>query len=207
MQTYIQPTLFDLSAFAKRKPSEQIDFERDNLELLLAFPDIVRRSFDRLNSEIFPIIELRSRDRNLGAVIISGFLRGELITNFPDYCYAATKLRFRLISKKHEWIYVKKLDENRRPMNIPTRNNEIIMNQRSFSTRDLESNIFLGYTASQDMTYPIDVYALCIDGEKEVWCSNLLDLAVKNIPIRTISTKKETQLKDGTIKIKKAKNL
>jgi hypothetical protein len=202
----IERSLFDIGALTKRNTPEQDIFENENKELLASFPDMVDRAFKRMNTQIMPLIEPTSRDKNLPAVLISGFLRGYLIAEFPHYCAAATNQRFSLKTDALEWIYIKKLNDNRRPMNIKTSVNDMILNQLSVSEEDTGSNIFLGYTATKDMTQNLEVFALCIEGEVEHWFSDLKEFAKINHVQKHLSDKKETKLKDDTVRIKIKEN-
>lgn len=196
-------TLFNASDFEARKPANQRDFETNNSKLLCSFPGMVDMAFDRLNREIYPIIDPGSRDKNMPATIISGFLKGAMIRSFPHLCRKATPKRFRLKIDGSEWIYIKKLNDNKQPSNIKTKDNEKIMNQLSDSKTDVEANIFLGYTANQEMTQADGVFAVYIVGEKVEWFSDLRDLVSKeNENVKQLSTPVETALKEGTVKIK-----
>ena len=200
-------TLFDLSDLEKRKTANQQDFENQNLDLLTAFAGMVNRSFERLNSEILSTVELTSRNKHLKAIAVNGFLMGELIQSFPEYCRAATKVRFNLKTPTGEWIYVKKLFEDknkkRRPKNASTKNNTKIYHQLSDSETDTCSNVFLGYTALDDMTAATGYYAVCIDGETELWVSDLKTLAKKAQIKQVPREKAEPTLSPNVVKIKK----
>lgn len=200
--------LFDLSQFEKRKAPAQNDFEAKNIDLLLAFREMVPRSFERLNREIFSVIEPISQDKNLPSVVMSGYLRGELIKQFPQYCYKSTKQRFLLVGEANEQIYVKKLDTQKRPSNIPTIDSVLIYNQLSKSHSDVYPNVFLGYTATDDWSGYTGVYAVCIDGQKTMWVTDLMMLddnrstnSIK-MPIEPI-VPVAPRIKDGVVKIKR----
>ncbi|SMC54449.1 hypothetical protein [Pedobacter africanus] len=204
----MQTQLFDLSQFRKKKAPAQEEFESNNLDILLAFRDIVPRCFERLHKEIFGVIEPVSQDKNLPAVVMSGFMRGELIKLFPEACRNATTQRFQLAGTKNEQIFIKKLDERRRPSNIPTVDSVLIYNQRSKSMADTTPNIFLGYTATDDWSGFTGTYAVCIDGDKTVWesdlsmlCDNRGSLIVK-MPVEPVAPK-TPKIKEGVVKIKK----
>jgi len=205
---FIQSSLFDSSQFQKRKAPAQADFENKNIDLLLAFREMVPKAFLRLHREIFSIIEPISQDKNLPAVIMSGYFKGELIKLFPQLCSNATKQRFLLTGAGNERIFVKKLDSQRRPSNIPTVDSVLIYNQLSNSHFDVFPNIFLGYSATEDWSDFTGIYAVCIDGEKTLWISDLMMLDNNNganiitmplQPVIPISPK----IKEGVVKIKK----
>ncbi|UOE49815.1 hypothetical protein MTO98_01855 [Mucilaginibacter sp. SMC90] len=205
---FIQSSLFDASQFQKRKAPAQADFENKNLDVLIAFRDMVPRAFARLHKEIFSTIEPISQDKNLPSVVMSGFLKGELIKHFPQLCGHATKQRFQLTGAGNERIFIKKLDTQMRPSNIPTVDSVLIYNQLSNSHIDVFPNIFLGYTASEDWSDFTGVYAVCIDGEKTLWISDLMMLDDKNgsnivtMPVQPI-VPVSPKIKEGVVKIKK----
>ena len=201
--------LFDLSQFEKRKISSQTDFENGNMELLLAFRDIVPKCFDRLHREIFSVIDPISQDKNLPSVVMSGYLRGEMIKQFPSMCVDAEKKgRFLLKGNGKERIFIKKLDTNRRPSNIPTVDSVLIYNQLSTSVFDIYPNIFLGYTASEDWSTYTGIYAVCIEGDKTIWTTDISMLddnrgsRIVQMPIQPVSPS-SPRIKDGVVKIKK----
>ncbi len=204
-------TLFNLDELEKRKTSNQQEFEDKNFHLLTALPDMVKRSFERLNKEILAITEIVSREKNLSADAISGYLKGELIKAFPEYCGEATPSRFKLKSPNNgEWIYVKKLFKCKggyTPKNGYSKNNEKIYNQRSDEPADISPNIFIGYVANDEMTDAIGVFAICKDGDEIKWVSDLSSLAAKQKTTMVMEVvKKETKLKDGLLKLKKKVN-
>src|SRR6185437_120378 len=127
-------TLFDPSDFEARKPANQTDFENRYKDVLAVFPAMVDEAFIRLSRDIYPVVEPASRDRNMMAVLISGFLKGQLVYRFPEYCthYINNNgSRFRLQKENYEWLYIKKLDVNKKPSNIETDNSVKIIKQLS----------------------------------------------------------------------------
>jgi len=198
----VQTTLFDLSKFEKRRTSSQDEFEKNNHNLLIDFPEMVHLGHKRLHDDILSKIELRSRDNKLNATAMSGFLRGQLIEKYPNYCAKATKSRFKMHNDKSEWIFVKKLTSKKRPANIPTIANQVIINQLTDSDSDTQQNVFLGYTASKNLSHITGIYAVCIDGNKILWISDLIQYAKKEKLNPSIDITKQTKLKEGIVKIK-----
>lgn len=201
-------SLFGTLIYEKRQTPEEITFQNENIELLLAFPSIVNGCFQYKATDILPKINSSSRDRNLHAVLMSGLLKGKLIEMFPEYCSHATHGRFRLRTSKGEWIYIKKLDDKLRPMNIETEETLNIINQVSHSKTDRGANVFLGYTTNKDNSLITGVHVLCIDGAEEVWRIDLDWLVAKQGAIRKQMSAevKETKLKDGIVKLKEKKD-
>jgi hypothetical protein len=157
-------------------------------------------------TDILPNIELISRDKNLQAVIMSGFIRGELIKKFPGYCAKATKARFKMHNDKSGWIFIKKLTNKKRPANIKTIANDIIINQLTNSKLDKQQNVFLGYTASKNLSHITGVYAVCIDGDKILWVSDLIQYAAQHTTVTSINQPNEVKLKEGIVKIKEKRS-
>lgn len=197
--------LFDLASFEKRKTPEQNQFEETNKQLLLEFNDFVEKGLKRLHKVIFEQIEPESQDNKLPAIAMSGFIRGEFIRNYSSYCRKATRLRFKLITDNGEWIYIKKLDRQKKPSNIETRANNIILHQLTAINHDKGANIFLGYTEPGDFTKVTGTYAVCIDGEKVQWVSDLSLLESKvQATVENMNPKvKGPSLKVGVVKLKK----
>ncbi len=199
------PLLFDLASFEKRKTPEQKQFEETNRQLLLDFREFVEKSMKRLHKVIFEQIEPESQDNKLPAIAMSGFLRGEFIRNYSNYCRKATRLRFKLITENGEWIYIKKLDRQKKPSNVETRANNIILYQLTALNHDKGANVFLGYTEPGDFTKVTGTYAVCIDGAKVQWISDLSLLEQKiQATVENLNPKvKGPSLKEGVVRLKK----
>ena len=205
-------TLFNEADFEVRKPANQKDFEDRYKDVLLAFPDMVDRAFMRLNMQIFSNVEPESRNKNLAAVCISGFLQGSMIKAFPNYCSYFINhngSRFKMRKDNYEWLYVKKLDENKRPSNIETDNSIKIMKQLSDSVMDTNANVFLGYVATEDNSYAQHIYAVYIVDKKVEWFTDLRGFVEKNTfgeVVTPVTPPVQTELKEGTVTIKKVDN-
>src|SRR5690349_2299008 len=100
-------TLFDFSKFEKRKTSDQKDFEDGNKQLLIDFKNFVPLCFKNLHKHVLSAIEPIDQDKNLHAVVMSGYLKGQFIRKYPHYCFMATKKRFKLYID-YTNVYVKK---------------------------------------------------------------------------------------------------
>lgn len=205
-------TLFNEADFEVRKPANQKDFEERYKNVLLAFPAMVDRAFLRLNMQIFANIEPESRNRNLAAVSISGFLQGAMVKTFPDYCHYFINhngSRFKMRKENYEWLFVKKLDDNKRPSNIETDTTLKIMKQLSESSMDLHANVFLGYVASDDNSFADAIYAVYIVDKKVEWFTDLRGFVEKNSSgdvINPVTAPVPTELKEGTVTIKQTDN-
>jgi hypothetical protein len=202
------PTLFDLSKCEKRKTPIQESFEEANLVLLSVFHAAVHRAFERVHNEIFTLIKPSAMDRNLPAVAMSSFIREIIIQRFPEYCAKATKSRFKLVTPNGEWAFIKKLDHKKRPQNIETYSNELILNQVTQDLKDKAGNVFLGYTSKGDNSKVTGVYAVCLEGKKQLWLTDITTLIShkKSVLARFQTNKKKTTLKPGTVKLKKRKD-
>lgn len=166
-------TLFDFSKCEKRKPLGQQQFEDSNRQLLTDFKNFVPQCFERIHKQILPLIEPIDQGNNLQSELMSGFLKGQFIRKYPLLCYKATKQRFRLFVDNTN-IYIKKLDEKKKlPSNIPTNESLMILNNLTDSATDTDTNIFLGYTTPADKSKITGIYAVCIEGDDVIWCSDL----------------------------------
>ncbi len=192
MQTNLQ-FLFDLSKFEKRKTPIQSEFEETNLELLLAFKQIVYDSHSKLHSYIHTLFRPGEMDRNQSAVSMSSFMRQGIL--------------FKLISPNNENIYIKKLDHKKRPSNIQTINNNLIIFQLTKSSKDVQPNIFLGYTANENYSIITGIYAVCIEGKAVKWITNISLLGGSaQAQLESITPiGGSPKLKDGIVKLKKSK--
>jgi hypothetical protein len=174
-------TLFDLSKYEKRKSSEQQEFESKNRDLLIFFKSCVPLCLKMVHKKVLSVIEPIDQDKNLRAVVMSGLLKGQFLRKYPHYCHKATKQRFKLFVNG-ESIYLKKLDNNFMPSNILTKESFLIFNQLSSSNTDLGTNIFLGYVVEDDWSKIIGIYAVCIDGDKLLWYSDLKNFGEAELP-------------------------
>jgi len=135
------------------------------------------------------------------------FIRQAIIKKYPNYCSKATKRRFKLFTPNNEWIFLKKLRNNRRPSNIETAANNIILHQYTENERDKAPNIFLGYTEANGYSMITGIYAVCIDGKDILWHTDISTLEIRETGI-LVSTKPKNdgpKLKDGVVKVKKTK--
>ena len=143
-------TLFDQSEYDKLKTPVQNDFLNTNMELLCSFPGIVDKSFERLQKEVLSTIEVRSRNRNLPAVVVSGFMAGYLKELYPTLCREKDG-RFFLKLQDNTKVYVNKLNNKFRPMGIDTKNRSKIVNQLTDEESGEEiGNVFFGYNSTDD---------------------------------------------------------
>ena len=80
-------------------------------------------------------------------------------------------------------MYIKKLDSKTKlPSNIPTDESLMIYNQLTGSSSDSGCNIFLGYTVLDDWSNITGIYALCLEGEKIIWISDLINFGEAELP-------------------------
>lgn len=201
-------SLFDNLIYEKRQTPDEAAFQEENLSLLLTFPSLTEECMEFKAKELLSRIPVDSRDRNLHAVLMSGLLKGKLINMFPHYCREATHGRFRLRTEKGQWIYVKKLDDKLRPMNIETEQNMNILNQVSFSKADKGANIFLGYTSDKGNSQITGAYAICLDGDVLLWGINLFDLvASQGARKRQMQADvQQPQFREDLVKLKERKD-
>lgn len=201
--------LFDESQFEKRKTPVQSEFETGNRDFLLAFREMPYSAHQDLQTKIWIHFKPTEMDKNANAVMMISFIRQALIRQFPLYCSQATPSRFMLVTPSGEHLYIKKLDDDKMPSNIPTGNNTIILMQLSESKKDDNPNIFLGYTTTDTYSEITGTYAVCITGTKVDWISDLNNLDNEQqqgeiIPLTPVGTP-PAALKEGVVKIKSNK--
>lgn len=202
-----QTSLHDLWNYEPRKLAIQKEVEQKNEALLCRFVELVDNSFKRLHKEIYSVIKPEHRDKNLAAVVMSGYLQGDLSYEYPMFCAHSTKQRFKMKINGSEWVYVKKLNEKRKPSNVKTNANDKILMQLSDSDSDVEPNIFLGYIADESMLEAKEILAVYIQNGTVVWCSDLRDL-VKSVAKRKpnqhlLNEEASIQIKSNVVKLKK----
>lgn len=202
-----QYSLFDLSDFEKRKLPSQNDFESMNENLLIQFQKIITDAFIRMNEEHLSHIEPSFRNKNLNATLINGFVTGKLSELYPERCSTTTGSRFRFKGYGNEWIYIKKLNDKKRPSHVKTLGSTVIENQLSeHGTNDLVPNIFLGYTANDTMTEETGVYAVCMDGDEIRWVTDIFSFIRNKDKQSQVQIKSEpvsAHIKEGLVSIKK----
>lgn len=195
--------LFDPSKYVKVQVPEQKAFEEANAELMFAMEDLVIEGHKKLHTTILPLFKYEEMDKNLPAVAMISFIRQGFIRKYPQYCRKASRKRFRLITQNNEFIYLKKLDKKKRPSNIETHNNNLIIHQVTESKVDSLPNVFFGYTCSENYSVIKGVFAVCIRGKETLWVTNITDLRNQSggslVPLTPTAP---TQLKPGVVKLK-----
>ena len=198
-------SLFDDSHFERRKTPVQTDFEQKNKDFLIEFRAMPYSAHQDLQTKIWVHFKPNEMDKNANAVMMISFIRQNLIRQFPLYCSQATPGRFMLVTPSGEHIYVKKLDDDKMPSNIPTVSNTIILMQLSENKSDDNPNIFLGYTTTDTYSDITGTYAVCITGSKVDWISDLSNLDNEQqgdiIPLTPVGIP-PVALKEGVVKIK-----
>ncbi|MFT3932792.1 MAG: hypothetical protein QM726_04175 [Chitinophagaceae bacterium] len=179
--------LFDFSKYEELKEVDQQKFEEENKQL---FPEIVKavtHSFKMLHTVVLKRIAPVDQDKNLCAVVMSGYLCGYFKKYFPQLCSRATSQRFKLWVNNTS-VYIKKLDEKtKRPSNIPTDESMKIFNQLTDNADEKAYNIFFGYTTTDSYSMITGIYAVCFKGEDLLWFTDLnsfgTESATPTVPI------------------------
>lgn len=182
----------------------QTEFENETRTFLFDVRDYILQSFEDLNKKIISEFKFGEMDCRLPAVAMVSFIRKRIIAGYPYYCRNATQSRFKLTTPTGEYIYVKKLDENKFPSNIETTNNDKIIHQVTDSSTEKGCNVFVGYIAESDFSKIIGIYASCIKGDKLIWATDLNNLDNNNLIINFDPQSGSPKLKDGVVRIKKA---
>jgi hypothetical protein len=209
LHSFMQPNLqflFDPTKYERIKSPTQKQFEKANLDIMLACLSIVKDAFHKLHTLIFPLFKPGEMDKNQPAISMISFMKQGFIRLHPSFCRRATRSRFKLITPTDEYIYIKKLNEKKRPSNVRTKANDLILFQIANSiAKHKYPNVFFGYTVTPDYSKLTGIYAVCISGKDLVWYSDLNTLynkaQAKLVNINTSGTK----LKPGTVKIKPGK--
>lgn len=173
---YKLSSLFSNKQMFDRKNAEQERFELAFTEEIPLFIRVIDNAFEMMRmhrSSIPPI----SRGRNLSAVLVNGFIRGELYQTFPDRIRTDHTGRFYL-TKNGAWrVYFKKLNpKTLLPENVETTHVKMINNQLTLSLDDYSPIIFIGYTVTRTWDALTGCYAIYTKDEKIVWKSSLTDI-------------------------------
>ena len=205
---YTNLEMFDPSNYERKRTPEQQEFINNNFDFLISFRDIVYEANKELHQKIFVLFKPGEMDNNMPAVSMISFIRKRLVRNFPLYCEKATPARFKLTTPSREYLFVKKLDDDKRPSNIPTINNEKILNQCSESNDDLYPHIFIGYTSTEKCDVITGIYAVCIQGKEILWVTdiNKLSSGVNGVLVDMNPKDNTPKLKAGIVKIRKTKD-
>jgi hypothetical protein len=192
--------LFTDEQLFERKHADQQNFERTFKDEMPEFISLFQNSFERLKS-IRSSIEPSSRDRNLNAVLMSGFVKGELAKLYGRIVKVDHTGR-PYYSKDQQWmLYFKKLNANTfLPDNIETKHVKELHKQLSLDLLDRSPIIFIGYTVSANWEYLTGIYAVYIRNGSVIWRTNLGD-HMSNINKEPII---RTKFKDAEIKPKEA---
>jgi Cft2 family RNA processing exonuclease len=198
--------MFNPSDYEKKKTPEQKQFIENNLDFLIAFKEIIYDSHQDLHEIIFPLFKPGEMDNNMPAVSMISFIRKRLLRQFPLYCEKATTTRFKLLTPSNEYLFVKKLDDDKKPQNIRTVTNEKILNQCLEKNEDSNPNVFIGYSSTEKCDSITGVYAVCIKGEETLWIIdiNTLSSGIQGIIVDMDPKDLTPKLKEGIVKIKKA---
>src|SRR5690242_1690824 len=120
-----QRALFDASKYVKRKSADQIEFETSYLEEVLTMKEIMEQAFES-TMESLTTIPVHCQDKNLLAVLMSGYITGNVLEKYPQFTKKDNSGR-TLFTKDNKFaVYFKKLDKNRKPQNIPTDHSEML---------------------------------------------------------------------------------
>ena len=165
--------LFSKNQIFDRKHADQKRFEIAFSEEIPLFVSSIDNAFERMKShrsEIQPYC----RDRNLSAVLMSGFLRGELYDCFGLKILRDATGRY-YFSKDKEWIlYFKKLNSKTYlPENIETKHVAGLNQQLSIDFEDRSSVIYIGFTVTKEYDYITGYHAVYSRNGEVIWRSSL----------------------------------
>lgn len=174
-------SLFSENQIFNRKHADQRKFETSFREEIPEFITAIQNSFERMKmvrSEIEPY----GRDRNLNAVLMSGFLRSELHKSFGSKIRIDHTGRY-YYSKDREWIiYFKKLNTRTYlPDNIETKHVAGLHRQLAFDLAERSPVIYIGYTVTKSWDYLTGFHAVYSRDSNIIWRSSLDDLNISSV--------------------------
>jgi hypothetical protein len=203
MHYHSQQLLFDPSQYEKRKTVLQEKFEHENFDFLLTVKDYIFESLEDVHTKILVHFKYGEMDCRLPSVSMVSFIRKRIINNFPFYCRNAILGRFKLTTPSNDYIYIKKLDDNRLPSNVETEANNMIIFNVTKNSDDEGCNIFTGYTCPDDYSKIDGIFAVCIEGKKVIWETDLLNFGNQGAILDINPQDGTPKLKDGIVQLKK----
>lgn len=198
--------LFSENQIFERKHADQRKFEMAFEGEIPEFIKTIQNSFERMKV-IRSGIEPYARDRNLNAVLMSGFLRGELHRCFGSEIRMDHTGRF-FYAKDQNWIlYFKKLNSKTYlPDNIETKHVVELHRQLALDLAERSPIIYIGYTVTSTWEYITGCHAVYSRDNSIIWRSNLYDLSSCSISINTpkiVIPDIEITSKESSIQIRK----
>lgn len=94
-------------------------------------------------------------------------------------------------------LFVKKIEHNLRPSNIPTKTVKMYQNQETVNEEDDLPITYLGYQVDEGWTHIIGIYAVHLEGNKIKWYTDIVSLANTSVHL-TNDTSQEAEV---TIKV------
>lgn len=168
--------LFSDSQVFERKHASQQKFETAFKEELPVFVSSFHSSFKRM-VDLRSQIEPSARDRNINAVLMNGFVKGELFKTYESMVKIDSTGRFCLI-KDGEWIlYFKKLNQRTHlPENIETKHVMELHQQCSLSLDERSPIIYVGYTVTASWDYITGCHAVYAKDGNVIWRTDISNM-------------------------------
>lgn len=168
--------LFPECQVFERKHASQQKFELALKEELPLFVTSFHKSFERM-IDFRSKIEPSAKDRNFNAVIMNGFVKGELIKTYESMIKIDNTGRFYFI-KNGEWIlYFKKLNSRTHlPENIETKHVKELQKQYSLSLDERAPVIYVGYTVTTSWDYITGCHAVYAKNGSVVWRTDISNM-------------------------------
>jgi nitrogen fixation protein len=168
--------LFSDSQVFERKHASQQKFEMAFIEELPCFVSSFHSSFERMR-DIRSRIEPSARDRNINAVLMNGFVKGELLKAYESMIKIDSTGRFCFI-KNGEWIlYFKKLNSRTHlPENIETKHVMELHKQYSLSMDERSPVIYIGYTVTSSWDYITGCHAVYAKNGAVIWRTDISNM-------------------------------
>lgn len=167
--------LFDINKLLPRPIPEQAKFEEDYYRFLSAFPDIVDEAFN-LTTVARKRKDVRAINRNWFANEMSGNIGFLIMREFPHYVKNVRGTYCLNLNFEYE-CYVKRLTQSLQPSYKHSDTSWANYNQRAMSPNDQVPIIYIGYKATKTNDDILGCYAVCIQGMKRLWVSDLNAIA------------------------------
>lgn len=165
--------LFSENQIFDRKHADQQKFEMTFMDEMPLFVFTIQKAFERM-CKLRSTIEPSARDRNFNAVLMSGFLKGELLNSCESLVHLDHTGRYYL-TKGGEWIlYFKKLNSRSYlPDNIETKHVRELDQQLALSLEEAAPVIYIGYTVTKSWDYITGFHAVYSKNNEVIWRSSL----------------------------------
>lgn len=194
-------TLFDFSKFPKRESALEVEYLKDFEKLLPEFFWAYQYAFERMREE-------RSR---LKTREINSRWPADAI-NRHVYSYLSSQPTIApLIKKEYNTFYLekgkyklqfKKLNDQYRPSYNYTKRSSLLERNRTWSSNDDKTVIFVGYKVDSTWSSLNGIYSVSLSDRKLNWAVDMEEMVHSSSSIKTITKTKHDPVAEPEVKLK-----